>query len=161
MSGTKKIEKTLTTASKLPSEYSRAVMSACRNSTLSRPAASAFVRACSSKREAKSTPTTNPFFPTACAAGNAEAPVPQPTSSTFAPSCNFRLVMVRLPIRSQKPSGSSSKWSARHCSSQQPSPLLSSRGLPLGLALGKCPEPAQFNIHHRNDRLNDRYWIGT
>src|SRR5262249_26947424 len=62
MSGTKKIEKTLTTASKLSSGYLRAVMSASRNSTLSRPVASAFVCACSSKREAKSTPTTNRSF---------------------------------------------------------------------------------------------------
>src|SRR5262249_23219774 len=58
------------------------------------------------------TPTTDPFFPTACAAGNAEAPVPQPTSRTFAPACNFRLATVRLPTRSQKLRGSSSKWSA-------------------------------------------------
>jgi len=112
MSGTKKMPNTHTTASKWPSGKPSAVMSARRNSAWRSPAARAFVRASSSSGSARSTPSTAPRAPTACAAGSAEAPLPQHASSTRAPGSGARRSIVRRPLWAQKPSGSASKQSA-------------------------------------------------
>ena len=109
MSGTKKIAKTQTTASKLASAKPRSVMSPVRKAAFRSPSSSAFPRARSSMASARSTPITRPSGPTARAAGSAEAPVPQPTSSTRAPGARARRSIVRLPMRSQKDSGGASK----------------------------------------------------
>jgi hypothetical protein len=63
-------------ASKRPSGNPSAVISARRNSTFVRRHIAVLMRARSSKRADKSTPTKKPSGPTACAADSAEAPRP-------------------------------------------------------------------------------------
>jgi hypothetical protein len=50
----------------------------------------------------RSTAITCPVGPTACAAGIADAPLPEQTSSTRIPGRRPRRSMVRAPKRSQK-----------------------------------------------------------
>jgi hypothetical protein len=95
ISGTKKIPNTHTTASKFSFENLRASMSPSSNSMLVRPVA--FVRANSKSFSDKSIPITFPACPTTWAAGSAEAPAPQQTSSTRDPTGNESNSIVRPP----------------------------------------------------------------
>ncbi len=97
ISGTKKIPKTTITASKRSGPKGNAVMSAFINPTFRSPRAAAFPRANASKLSARSTPTTLPDATTASAAGSAEAPVPQQTSSTRMPGFRPSRSTVRRP----------------------------------------------------------------
>ena len=108
MSSTKKIPNTHTTASKRPSGYPSARMSATRNVTFSSPARHALPRALASSSPAMSTPITAPPGPTAPAAGSADAPLPHGTSRTLAPGPSSSRSIVCAPSRAQKPSDGSS-----------------------------------------------------
>src|SRR6476620_8625829 len=96
-SGTKKMPKTQTTASKPASGRPRSSMSPVRNSMLVRPRCWAFARARASSFSARSTPRTWPSGATASAAGRADAPDPQQASSTRIPGRRTRRSTVRRP----------------------------------------------------------------
>ena len=104
MSSRKKIPKTQTTASKLAFGKPSRSISPNLNSMLVRPSFFDLARPSSSSRSARSIARTEPADPTLLAAGMAEAPVPQATSSTRAPSFSRSRSTVRRPIKSQKPS---------------------------------------------------------
>src|SRR5215469_5994570 len=97
ISGTKKIPNTHTTASKLAKGNLIDSMSPISNLVLPKRRSIAFVRADSRSCFARSTPMTFPIGPTASAAGRAEAPAPQQTSSTREPIESEASSIVRRP----------------------------------------------------------------
>ncbi|HEY2666533.1 MAG TPA: hypothetical protein VGK51_06825, partial [Actinomycetota bacterium] len=112
MSSTKKMPNTQTTASNEASWTSRSVMSPRRKVTVESPCSLALALPSSSSRSARSTPRTEPASPAACAAGSADEPAPQQTSSTRSPGRIPASSTVRRPHRSQNDRAESSKLSA-------------------------------------------------